>query len=87
MMDEKINERQLLEKHIQHFINEEQLIDKEIINTRQILRNLEKKRDQIIKEKENYCFNNCGHELEYEREEGPYGARFRVCKICNSFGY
>lgn len=86
-MDEKLNERQVLEKHIQHFINEERLIEKEIINVRQILRDLEQKRDQIIKEKENYCLNNCGHEFEYEREEGPYGARFRVCKICNSFGY
>ena len=86
-MDEKINERQVLEKHIQHFINEEHIIEKEIINVRQILRDLEQKRDLIIKEKENYCLNNCGHEFEYEREEGPYGARFRVCKICNSFGY
>ena len=86
-MDEKIKERQILERHIHQFINEEHIIEKEIINTRQLLRNLEKKRDQIIKEKENYCLNNCGHEFEYEREEGPYGARFRVCKICNSFGY
>ena len=46
-MDEKINERQVLEKHIQHFINEEQLIEKEIINVRQILRDLEQKRDQM----------------------------------------
>lgn len=86
-MDEKIKERQVLERHIHQFINEEHIIEKEIINTRQLLRNLEKKRDQIIKEKENYCLNNCGHEFEYEREEGPYGARFRVCKLCNSFGY
>mgnify|MGYP001327794630 CR=1 FL=1 len=31
-MDEKLNERQVLEKHIQHFINKERLIEKEIIN-------------------------------------------------------
>ena len=47
-------------------------IEKEIINVRQILR-FRTKKDQIIKEKENYCLNNCGHEFEYEREEGPYG--------------
>ena len=86
-MDEKINERQVLEKHIQNFINEEQIIEKEIVNVRQTLRDLEQKRDQIIKEKEIFCLTNCNHDFEYEREEGPYGARFRVCKICNYFSY
>ena len=52
-----------------------------------MLRELEQQRDLIIKEKENYCFNNCGHDFEYERDEGPYGTRFLVCKLCNSFGY
>ena len=86
-MDEKINERQILEKHIQEFIKKEHIIEKEIINVRQMLRGLEQQRDRIIKEKEIFCLNSCNHDFEYERDEGPYGTRFRVCKLCNSFGY
>lgn len=86
-MDEKINERQILEKHIQEFIKKEHIIEKEITNIRQILRELEQQRYRIIEEKEIFCLNSCNHDFEYERDEGPYGTRFRVCKLCNSFGY
>jgi hypothetical protein len=29
--------------------------------------------------------NECKHEFIYERESGPYGERFKVCKKCHFY--
>ena len=76
-----------LQNKMEEFTKQEKNIEKQIRNTRLILVELEQERDQLVKEKEEFCLNTCGHDFEYHREDGPYGSRFRVCKICNSMCY
>ena len=37
---------------------------------------------KCIKQTDNTIYHLCNHEWEWEREAGPYGERFNVCRIC-----
>jgi hypothetical protein len=46
------------------------------------LLNIVEKEIDILNDK---ITNECDHEFIYERESGPYGERFKVCKKCRLY--